>query len=96
MNDERPPHDENEDDSHGGEPLFEAHEEDFDGANDESLNIKLHHLKQEHADLDSAIRALEIQPHQDRLAIARLKKKKLQLKDRIQEILDRMTPDIIA
>ena len=53
-------------------------------------------LRQEHADLDAAIRALEAQPHFDRLTVARLKKKKLLLKDQIQAIMDQMTPDIIA
>lgn len=75
---------------------FDAREQDFDGANDEALSIKYSLLQQEHADLDAAIRALESQPHHDGLSIARLKKKKLQLKDRMQEVKDRMTPDIIA
>lgn len=75
---------------------FAAREQDFDGANDEALAIKYSLLQQEHADLDAAIRALECQPHHDRLSVARLKKKKLQLKDKMQEVKDRMTPDIIA
>ena len=97
MTDAGPPFD-------GDEPLtqdapvrrFEARESDFEGANDEALVIKLHHLQQEHADLDAAIRALEAQPHHDRLSVARLKKKKLFLKDKMQAIKDQMTPDIIA
>ena len=102
MHDDRPPGDDDEDRMNGGDHgreegmLYEAHEDDFTGANDEFLTIRLHHIKQEHADLDMAISALEEQPHQDRLAIARLKKKKLQLKDKIQLVLDQMTPDIIA
>ena len=75
---------------------FAAHEEEFDGANDEALSIKLAILMQEHADLDAAIRALEAQAHHDRLSVARLKKKKLQIKDMMQAIKDQMTPDIIA
>jgi hypothetical protein len=71
-------------------------EGDFSGANDEALLIKLHVLKQEHADLDTAIRALETQSHADRLTVARLKKKKLQLKDEIQSVMEQLTPDIIA
>src|SRR5690606_35075933 len=55
-----------------------------DGANDEALVIRLQTLTQEHADLDAAIGALEAQPHHDRLAVARLKKKKLQIKDVMQ------------
>lgn len=69
---------------------------DYGGANDEALVIRLNALKQEHADLDTAIRALESQVHVDRLTIARLKKKKLQLKDEITSIMEQLTPDIIA
>lgn len=94
MNKNKPPGD--GDGDNGDMQRFEAHEEDFDGANDESLVIKLQILQQEHADLDAAIRALETQPHHDRLSVARLKKKKLQLKDIMQSIKDQMTPDIIA
>ena len=66
------------------------------GANDEALMLRLSALMQEHADLDAAIQALETQPHHDRLSVARLKKKKLQLKDQMQRVKDQMTPDIIA
>lgn len=66
------------------------------GANDEELLARLHALQQEHADLDAAIQALESQPHHDRLSVARLKKKKLQLKDQMQRAKDQLTPDIIA
>ncbi|PKQ02930.1 MAG: hypothetical protein CVT73_16855 [Alphaproteobacteria bacterium HGW-Alphaproteobacteria-12] len=53
-------------------------------------------LKEEHRDLDSAIAALEALPILDHLQIKRLKKRKLQLRDRIQEIDDMLLPDIIA
>ncbi len=66
------------------------------GANDEALLIRLTALEQDHQDLGLAIEALENQPHYDRLAAARLKKKKLQLKDKIQELKNALTPDIIA
>ena len=79
----------------GGE-RFEAHDEDYDGANDEALAIRLSHLEEEHRDLDNAIHSLEERAPYDRLAIARLKKRKLQLKDKIQELKDAMLPDIIA
>jgi hypothetical protein len=84
------------DDDGGDHRAPDGEEEDFAGANDEALLIKLQLLQQEHADLDAAIRALECQPHHDRLSVARLKKKKLQLKDIMQAIKDQMTPDIIA
>ncbi|MBB5518576.1 YdcH family protein [Amphiplicatus metriothermophilus] len=75
---------------------FPAREKSLDAANDEALLIKLRLLQEEHADLDAAISALEAQPHHDRLAVARLKKKKLLLKDQIQAVKDQLTPDIIA
>jgi hypothetical protein len=75
---------------------FSARDQDFDGANDEALAIRLATLEEEHRDLDAAIRALEASAPYERLSIARLKKKKLQLKDEIQELKDAMLPDIIA
>lgn len=59
------------------------------------LRVKLNVLRQEHADLDAAIRALETSSF-DRFTLQRLKKQKLQLKDRIARIEDQLTPDIIA
>jgi hypothetical protein len=53
-------------------------------------------LRAEHRDLDARIRALLSEPTGDQLEIARLKRRKLMLKDRIQRILDSNTPDIIA
>lgn len=53
-------------------------------------------LRQEHRDLDMAIAALEASAPVDALQIKRLKKRKLQLKDRIAELEDQLTPDIIA
>ena len=70
--------------------------EEPSGANDEALAIQIAHLEDDHRDLGAAIEAMETQPHRDRLAIARLKKKKLQLKDEIQKLKNSMTPDIIA
>jgi len=67
------------------------------GANDEALQILMERLKQEHSDLDAAISAMEREGRGgDRLAIQRLKKRKLQLKDRILMIEDQINPDIIA
>jgi len=75
---------------------FQARDEDYAGANDEALAIRLSILEEEHRDLDAATRAFEDNSPYDRLSIARLKKRKLQLKDKIQEIKDAMLPDIIA
>ena len=58
--------------------------------------ISVQALKAEHRDLDERIRALSSEPIGDQLEIARLKRRKLMLKDQIQRILDSSTPDIIA
>lgn len=62
----------------------------------EVLRIQLGVLRQEHRDLDEAIRALEEKGTADMLTIKRLKKQKLALKDKIAVLDDRITPDIIA
>ena len=53
-------------------------------------------LKTEHRDLDAAIEALRASGSTDQLQIARLKKRKLGLKDQIGMIEDALLPDIIA
>jgi hypothetical protein len=60
------------------------------------LRVELEVFRREHGDLDEAIRALQLVGTADQLTIQRLKKKKLNLKDRIALIEDRLTPDIIA
>lgn len=60
------------------------------------LQDQLARLQQEHRDLDSAISALQHTFGSDQLQIQRLKKRKLQLRDRISFIEDQLTPDIIA
>ena len=57
---------------------------------------KLATLTQEHRDLDAAIDALWAAGSSDQLALSRLKKRKLQLKDEITEINNSLLPDIIA
>lgn len=64
--------------------------------NDDGYQQQLEQLKVEHRDLDDAIRALSGQPPVDQLQIARLKKKKLALKDQIRRLEDQLVPDIIA
>ena len=63
---------------------------------EEVLRVELEFFRQEHRDLDQAIVALSTTATADRLMIQRLKKKKLQLKDKITRLEDRLTPDIIA
>ena len=63
---------------------------------EEVLRVELEFFRQEHSDLDHAITVLSNSAAADRLMIQRLKKKKLQLKDKIKRLEDRLTPDIIA
>ena len=60
------------------------------------LRQQLARVQQEHRDLDAAIDALHQSPAPDLLRLQRLKKRKLQLRDRIAFIEDQITPDIIA
>ncbi len=53
-------------------------------------------LRQEHRDLDAAIDALAFATASDQLQVARLKKRKLKLKDEIAALEDMLIPDIIA
>lgn len=64
--------------------------------NDDGIRQQLEMLKVEHRDLDAAIAALHEQSLPDQLQIARLKRKKLGLKDRIRVFEDQILPDIIA
>lgn len=63
---------------------------------EEVLRVELGMLQREHRDLDAAIEALDSQGRADPLAVRRLKKKKLLLKDRMSRITDEIEPDIIA
>jgi hypothetical protein len=53
-------------------------------------------LKAEHRELDARIQLLSSDPMGDQLEVARLKKRKLLLKDQIQLVVDSNVPDIIA
>ncbi|MEE4205875.1 MAG: DUF465 domain-containing protein [Erythrobacter sp.] len=68
--------------------------------NEAELRKRLELLRTEHRDLDAAIAALteagERTGFVDQLQIARLKKRKLRLKDQIAIIEDELLPDIIA
>lgn len=64
--------------------------------NDAALLARLAGLRMEHRDLDAAIDALRASAGQDQLQIARLKKRKLRLRDEISAIEDQLIPDIIA
>lgn len=62
----------------------------------QALHARLAELRQEHTDLDASIEALALVPTPDQLMIARLKRKKLTLRDEIVKIEARVLPDIIA
>ncbi len=63
---------------------------------DEELRERLELLKIEHRDLDDAIAALVESSSTGQLRVARLKKRKLKLRDRIIQIENALVPDIIA
>lgn len=60
------------------------------------LTARVKALRQEHADLAASIEALERMPIPDQLLIARMKRRKLSLRDEIVKIEARILPDIIA
>lgn len=63
---------------------------------EQELKKLLASLRTEHRDLDAAIDALSGSGSTDQLQIARLKKRKLRLKDQIAIVEDQLLPDIIA
>lgn len=64
--------------------------------NDDHPEAGLEALKAEHRRLDDEIRLLSQQGVADQLELARLKRRKLRLKDQIQLIANANIPDIIA
>lgn len=71
-------------------------DEDLSDAEERELHDRVKALRQEHADLDASIEALEAMPVPDQLRIARIKRRKLALRDEIVKIEARILPDIIA
>jgi hypothetical protein len=63
---------------------------------DSEILRRLEALRSEHRDLDAAIVALLAAGSGDQLQIARLKKRKLKLRDEIALFEDQLIPDIIA
>ena len=64
--------------------------------NDEGLRQRIETLRSEHRILDERINALLADPRSDQLETARLKKRKLLIKDEIAVLSDQIIPDIIA
>ncbi len=60
------------------------------------IAARLDELRMEHRDLDAAIAALTDSGTGDQLRLARLKKRKLRLRDEIAQLEDQLVPDIIA
>ena len=71
-------------------------DEPYLNEDDLALLAELKGLRLEHADLDASIEALRHMPAPDQLMIARLKRKKLILRDEIVKVESRILPDIIA
>ena len=63
---------------------------------DETARERLDAIRTEHRDLDVAIEALGATGAADQLQLARLKKRKLRLRDEMAMIGDQLIPDIIA
>jgi hypothetical protein len=61
-----------------------------------AIRTQLFELQVEHRDLDLVIDHLTLNPPPDQLLIRRLKKRKLQLKDRITLLERMLVPDIPA
>jgi hypothetical protein len=62
-----------------------------------ALVAQIERLREEHRDLDAAIDALSgAGQAADRLQLQRLKKRKLLLRDKLVQLEDQLTPDIIA
>lgn len=63
---------------------------------DSEILKQLEALRAEHRDLDAAIAALLTLSGADQIQVARLKKRKLKLRDEIVVLEDQLIPDIIA
>lgn len=64
--------------------------------NDDDPAEYLAFLKNEHRRLDADIEAMRTAGNCDPLALARMKKRKLGLKDEIHRLEDQLIPDILA
>jgi hypothetical protein len=62
----------------------------------QQIKDRIRELRQQHAELDTAINRLMLEPVPDQLRIKRIKKEKLHHKDEIAVLEDLLFPDIIA
>jgi hypothetical protein len=66
------------------------------GIENRDIILRLTLVRSEHGDLDAAIAALIEQGVPDQLQLARLKKRKLRLKDEMMMLESQLVPNIIA
>ena len=64
--------------------------------NDDDPHEMMSMLKAEHRRLDEDIERMRLAGNCDQLELARMKKRKLHLRDEIEQLADHITPDIIA
>jgi hypothetical protein len=69
---------------------------EFNANNPGEIVSRLSELKLEHRDLDEAIARLSADPTVDQLALTRMKKRKLKLKDWINYLESKLIPDLDA
>jgi hypothetical protein len=60
------------------------------------LRMQLYEARRAHAELSAEVDDLAQEPQPDQLRLARLKKRKLFLKDQIVRLESQLTPDLIA
>jgi hypothetical protein len=60
------------------------------------IKQRINQLQEEHHDLDDVIGKLAVDPSQDELQVKRLKKRKLQLKDLILALQNRLRENVPA
>lgn len=69
---------------------------DLNANNPGEIVARLSELKVEHRDLDVAIKRLVADPTVDQLALTRMKKRKLKLKDWVSYLESKLIPDLDA
>lgn len=62
----------------------------------DAITVRLRALGEEHRELDARIVALSGEVTRDQVEVARLKKRKLRIRDEIESLRDLLLPDIIA
>jgi hypothetical protein len=78
------------------DPANEVSMQSSDRADEAQTRVRLDGMRIEHRDLDDAIAALGLAAIPDQLQMARLKRRKLRLRDEIASLEDLLIPDIIA